>query len=141
MPIAIERLPGESIICATTSEPFAPTRDVPAMFAEITRIRLELQGDVALIVDLRETVKDSIAFAKLVAALAEAGRGIRAGRAAGIVRPPITIFVGSGPLVALAAQSIEQKQYRGVRALICNSPEEALALAREKLAELHPDQP
>ncbi|NLX09536.1 MAG: hypothetical protein GXY36_07760 [Chloroflexi bacterium] len=137
MTMTVERLPGESIIRATAAEPFSPTYDIPAMFAEVTHLRLELQGDVVLIIDFRETVKDSTAFTKLVTALAEAGRGIRAGRAAGIVRPPITIFVGSGPLTSLAAQSIEQAQYGGVRGLLSNSPEEALVLAREKLAELH----
>ncbi len=70
----------------------------------------------------------------MVIALAAASRGVRASQEAGVSGPPITIFVGSGPVAALASQAMEQEQYGGVKGHLCTSHEEALALAREKLS-------
>lgn len=66
-------------------------------------------------------------------ALSEASRGVKASQVAGVSGPPITIFVGSGPMMTLIAQAIEQEQYGGVRGNLCASLGEAIALAREKL--------
>lgn len=131
MPIIVEQLPGESIITATVSNPFEAREDVPAMFAEFTRLRLAIQGDVALIIDLSSA---KAAFSQTVVAMAEASSGIKAGRAAGIDRPPIIIFIGSGVLADLASKSMGQRQYGGVKGHLCASKDEALALAREVLA-------
>ncbi len=133
MPIQIEQLPGESIITAVATEPFNPEQDMPAMFAEFIRLRLAIQGGVALIVDVSDPANSPDSFSRMVFALAEAAQGIRAGRAAGVNGPPITIFVGSGPTAALASQAIEQEQYGGVKGHLCTSHDEALSLAREKL--------
>jgi hypothetical protein len=134
MPIKVERFSGESILCATVNEPFDPEREVPAMFAELIRLRLAIQGHVVYILDLGDTINTPDAFGKMVLALAEASRGIKAGREAGFAGPPTTIFVGSGPVADLISQSIEQEQYGGVRAQLCTSQAEALALARARLS-------
>jgi hypothetical protein len=134
MPIEIKQLPGESIITATVTQPFEPDKDMPSMFAEFIRLRMALQGSVALILDVSRTTDDRYAFSKMVYALAEASQGIKASKVAGL-RPPIIIFVGSGPVTDLAAQAIKQEQYGGVGALLCASVDEALALAREKISQ------
>jgi hypothetical protein len=131
MPVKVEQIPGESIITATVSEPFDPRQDIPAMFAELTQLRLTIQGDVAQILDLTGA---RVPFSQVMIALAEASSGIRAGRAAGIDRPPIMIFVGSGILADLASSAMGQRQYGGVKGHLCASKEEALALAREMLS-------
>lgn len=131
MPIKVEQLPGESIITATVGNPFDAREDVPAMFAEFTRLRLAIQGNVALIIDLSGA---RAAFSQTVIALAEASSGIRAGRAAGIDRPPIIIFVGTGVLADLASKAMGQRQYGGVKGHLCATQGEALTLAREVLA-------
>jgi hypothetical protein len=134
MPVRIEQLPGESIISAIVSEPFHPEVDMPAMFSEFIRLRLSIQGDVALIVDVTDTTSRPDAFSQMMFALAEASQGIRASQAAGVGGPPITIFVGSGLAASLASQAIAQEQYGGVRGHLCTSLDEALSLAREKLS-------
>jgi hypothetical protein len=131
MPIKVEQLPEESIIVATVSEPFDPRQDVPAMFAEFTRLRLAIQGDVAVILDLSG---GKAAFSQVVMALAEASSGIKAGRAAGIDRPPIMIFVGAGILADLASKAMAQRQYGGVKGHLCATQDEAIALAHEILS-------
>lgn len=131
MPIKVEQLPGEPIITASVSDPFDPRQDIQPLFAEITRLRLAIQDDVVLIIDL---TGGKPAFSQTVIALAEASSGIRAGRAAGIDRPPITIFVGSGVLADLASKAMAQRQYGGVKGHLCATKDEALALAREVLA-------
>jgi hypothetical protein len=134
MPVKIEQLPGESIVHATVHEPFVPERDMPAMFAEIIPLRMTIQGDVALIIDFSATTNHPNSFSKMVFTLAEAAQGIKAGRAAGVSRPPILIFVGTGPIADIASQAIEQEQYGGVKGHLCASQDEALALARAKLS-------
>jgi hypothetical protein len=131
MPIKVEQLPGESIITATVSQPFEPRQDIPALFEELTRLRLAIQGEVALILDLSSA---RAAFSQTVIALAEASSGIKSGRAAGIDRPPIVIFVGTGILADLASKAMGQRQYGGVKGHLCATKDEALALAREVLA-------
>ena len=131
MPIKVEQLPGESIIVAATHEPFDPNQDVQAMFAEITRLRLTIQGNVALIIDFSD---DPASFSQLVVGLAEASRAIQAGKAAGINRPPLTIFVGTSTMTELASQAMGQKQYGGVQGHLCATKDEAIALARTKLS-------
>jgi hypothetical protein len=134
MPIKIEQFPGESIISATVNEPFDPGQDIPPLFAELIRLRLSIQGDVALILDFADTTNNPDAFSRMVFALAQASQGIKDGKAAGVGRPPILIFVGSGPIADIASQAMEQEQYGGVRGHLCASKDEALALAREKLS-------
>ncbi|MBN1311933.1 MAG: hypothetical protein JXB30_10980 [Anaerolineae bacterium] len=131
MPVEIEKLPDEPIIVATMKDPFDPGQDIPAMFAEFTRLRLEIENDVALIIDIRG---NKAAFSQVMVAMAKASRGIRDGKAAGVKSPPIIIFVGSGILADLAANAMAQKQYGGVKGHLCTSTDEALALAREILA-------
>jgi hypothetical protein len=131
MPIKVEQLPGESIITASVKEPFVPREDMPAMFAEITQLRRAIQGDVVQILDITSS---RIPFSQVMLALAEASNGIKAGRAAGMDRPPIMIFVGSGVLADLASKAMGQRQYGGVSGHLCASMEEALALAREMLS-------
>ncbi|MBN1200563.1 MAG: hypothetical protein JXJ20_01785 [Anaerolineae bacterium] len=134
MPIKMEQLPGESIINATINEPFDPDRDIPALFAEFIPLRLAIQGDVALILDFSSVVSKPNSFSPMVLSMAEASRGVRASKEAGVGRPPITIFVGSGPIANLAAQAMEQEQYGGTRGHLCATYDEALALARAKLS-------
>lgn len=134
MPITIEQLPGESIISATVNEPFNPEQDISAMFAGFIQLRLKIQGDVALILDVRNTANRPDAFSQLVLSLAEAAQGIKASKASGVGGPPIVIFVGTDLMTALASQAIEQEQYGGVRGHLCTSKDEALALARAKLS-------
>lgn len=134
MPIKVERIPNESIIKATINEPFDPPTDIPAMFAEFIPLRQTIQGPMALIVDLNETNSVPDAFGRIVIALAEAAKGIRASKEAQLGGPPILIFVGSGFMAELSADAVEQEQYGGTKAQLCTTLEEALALAREKLA-------
>lgn len=130
MPAKVEQIPGEPIVVTTVTEPFDPRQDIATTFAEITQLRLAIQGDVVLILDLRGARTN---FSQMVAALAQAADGIRAGRAAGIDRPPITIFVGSGILADFASKAMGQRQYGGVKGHLCATQDEAIALAREVL--------
>lgn len=134
MPIEIEQLPGESIIFASVKEPFVPERDVPLMFKEFLPLRMTMQGNVALIVDLAAITNAPDAFSRLVMVLAEAGHGIKVHKASGVASPPILIFVGTGPVADIAAQAIDQDQYGGVKADLCASRDEAVALARTKVS-------
>lgn len=134
MPVIIERLPEEAIIRVTVTRPFEPQHDVPAMFAKFIPLRMAIQGPVVLIVDLSATSAGPDAFSQMVVALAEAGRGIKAGKQAGVGGPPMVIMVGAGVVADIAAQSLDQEQYGGTRADLCATYEEALALARTKLA-------
>lgn len=131
MPIKIEKLPDEPIITATVTDPFDARQDVPGMFAEFTRLRLAAKGDVAVILDISNA---RAPFSQTVIALAEASSGIKAGRAAGIDRPPIMIFVGTGVLAELASKAMGQRQYGGVKGHLCATKDEALSLARQILA-------
>lgn len=131
MPIQVELLPGEPIITATVINPFDARQDIPGMFAEFTRLRLASKGDVAVIVDISGA---KAPFSQTVMALAEASSGIKAGRAAGIDRPPIMIFVGTGILADLASKAMGQRQYGGVKGHLCATKDEALSLARQILA-------
>lgn len=133
MPVEIKQLPGESIIYATVNKPFKPDEDMPAMFAEVIRLRQAIHGTVVLILDVTSTISEPDAFSTMVAALANARHGIKASKTVGL-QPPITIFVGSGSVMDLAAQAITQEQYGGVGAHLCISYDEALTLAREKLS-------
>ena len=132
MSVTVEQLPGESIINAIISEPFDPEQDIPAMFAQFIPLRTAIQGDVALILDVTNVISQPNAFTEMVFALANAAKGIKASKAAGL-KPPITVFVGSGEMADLAAQAIEQEQYGGTKAHLCASQDDALALVREKL--------
>ncbi len=132
MPIQVEQLPGEPIITATVINPFDARQDVPAMFAEFTRLRLALQGDVVLIIDLSG---GRVAFSQTVAAMTEASSGIKASRAAGVDRPPIVIFVGTSVLVDLASRAMGKRQYGGVKGHQCATKDEAIALGREILSK------
>lgn len=134
MPIQVEQLPGESIISATVNEPFNPENDVPAMFGEFIRLRMAIQGPVVLILDLHNTTNSPDAFSKMVLALANAAQGIRASKSSQFKQPPVTIFVGSGELVSLAAEAVGQDQYGGVKGDLCATYDEALTLARAKLS-------
>lgn len=130
MPIKVKQLPEEPIIVAAITEPLNLAHDMPAMFAEFIRLRLAIQGPVALIMDISQ-VPDS--FSEMAAALAEAGKGIRADKAAGVGQPPLLIFVGSGSITAIASEAMGQEQYGGVRGHLCASIEEALAFAEARL--------
>ena len=134
MPIQVEQIESESIIRATLNEPFDPQIDVPAMFGQFIGIRQTIQGPVALIVNLNNTNNGPDAFSRIVYALAEAARGIRASKQAHTGGPPILVFVGSGSLANLTTHAIVQDQYGGTNAHLCETVEEALALARQKLA-------
>jgi hypothetical protein len=135
MPIQIEQIPGENIITGTVDEPFNPENDVSTMFAQFIGIRKTINGPLALIIDFSNTINAADAFSRIVFTLAEAARGIRASKQAQLAGPPILIFVGSGSLADLVTQAIEQEQYGGTKAHLCATQEEALALAREKLAD------
>jgi hypothetical protein len=130
MPVKIEQLPGESIVVATPSRPFEPKQDMTAMFAELTRLRLSIGGPVALIVDSSGT---PISFSQMVIVLSEASHAVKASKEAG-GQPPITIFIGSGRLAELVSQAMGQRQYGGVSGHLCTTLDEALTLARKKLA-------
>lgn len=130
MPVKVKQLPEEPIIVAAITEPLDLAHEMPAMFAEFIRLRLAIQGPVALIMDISQ-VPDS--FSEMAAALAEAGKGIRAGKTAGVGQPPLLIFVGSGSVTAIASEAIDQDQYGGVRGHLCTSIEEALTFAETHL--------
>ena len=72
MPIQLEQIPGESILIATTREPFDPENDVPAMFAEFIRARQTINGPIVLIVDFNSTTNAPDGFSRVVFGLAEA---------------------------------------------------------------------
>jgi hypothetical protein len=108
---------------------------MPAMFAEFISLRQAIQGDVAMVLDVMDVTNNPASFSKMVMALGEAAQGIKAGKAAGLA-PPITFFVGTDPITALASEAIEQKQYGGARGQLCATVDEALAQARAKLASL-----
>jgi hypothetical protein len=133
MPIKVERLLGESIILAVITLPFNPEHDIPTMFGQFISLRMTIQDRVALILDFTSTIANPEAFGIMVQALAQASRGIRASREAGVGGPPITIFVGSGPIAAIASEALEQEQYGGVRGQLCVSRDDALTLARSLL--------
>ncbi len=134
MPVKLERIPGESIIHATVDEPFDPEHDIRNMYNDYISLRMPIPGQVALIIDVGKTVQGPDSFSNMVIALAEISKGIRTSKSAGFTSPPIVILVGSGMIADLVAKAPEQEQYGGVRGLLCSSYEEALALAREKLA-------
>ena len=131
MPIELEQLPGESIIIATHVEPFDPTQDVPAMFAKFTQLRLAIQGTVALIVDFSEA---KVGFNQTAVALTEAFKGVKAGKAAGVDRPPIIILVGSGVIANVTSKAMTKVPHGYANNHLCASKDEALSLARELLS-------
>ena len=133
MPIELEQLPGEAIIKATIGESLDPERDIAAMFAEFIQLRMAIRGPVVLILDFSHTANNPYGFSQMVMGMAQAAQGIKQSKATGVGSPPITIFVGSDSLTDLAAQAISQEQYGGVRAEVCATVDEALALARSKL--------
>ena len=131
MPIEIEQLPDESIIVMTVTQPFDPGQDMEPMFKEITRMRLAMEDEVVQIIDLKNS---RMAFSQTVVTMAEAARGIKASKAAGLKGPPTTVFIGSGMLADLTSKAMEQRQYGGVKGRLCANRDEALTLAREILA-------
>lgn len=134
MPVEVEHVSGESIIVATAKKPFLSERDVPMMFKEFVPLRMTIKGNAVLIVDLSATMDTPDAFSQMVVGLAEAATGIKAHKASGVASPPILILIGSGLVADIAAQAIAQDQYGGVKAHLCASRDEALALARTKLS-------
>lgn len=134
MPIQVEQLPGEPIICASVEEPFEPQKDVPAMFQRYIALRQSINGPAALIFDFKNAHDAPNAFTRIMYALAEAAKGIRASKQAQTSGPPILIFVGDGYSASMVTQAIEQRQYGGRQAYLCTTQEEALALAREQLS-------
>ncbi|MBN1562361.1 MAG: hypothetical protein JXA10_00870 [Anaerolineae bacterium] len=133
MPIEIKHYPGEAILSVTITNPFEPEHEMPAMFGQFMQLRHTTKGVVALILDLSDTINKPDEFSNMVSALAQAGKNIKASKIAGL-EPPIIIIVGSGPMVDLASRAITQEQYGGAGTHLCSSRDEALALAREKLA-------
>lgn len=129
MPVTVEKVQDDPIIIATTLSPFAPSADMPAMFGEITRHRMSINGPSALIIDCSNTM-DS--FNVMMTAMAEASQAIKKSRES-VGQAPILIFVGTGLLAEIAAKSMGQSQYGGVSGELRPTREEAIAIAREKL--------
>jgi hypothetical protein len=136
MPIQLEQVPGENILIAINLEPFDPQNDMPSMFAQFMRSRQTMIGPVALIVDFNNTNTVPTGFTRVVLSLGEVAKGIRANKQAQLAGPPILIFVGSGSFADLVTGVVEHEHYGGAKAQLCATKEEAIALAREKLAAL-----
>lgn len=136
MTIKVERLPGESIIYISVHEPMDPRRDMAALFPQIVALRQTMPPQVVMVIDLGGSLHTPDAFSQMVLALAEASHGVRASRASGLPSAPTTIFVGSGIVAEVAAQSMAQEQYGGVGGSLCATLDEAYALARAKLASV-----
>ncbi|MBN1427009.1 MAG: hypothetical protein JXB07_01410 [Anaerolineae bacterium] len=130
MPIKVEQLPGESIIIATVSELSDSQQDVPAMFADITQLRLKIRGTVVLILDFSDA---KVSFNQIAVGLGEAFKGIKAGKADGIERPPIVILVGSGVTTKVTSKVMTQMP-EFANGHMCTSKDEALVLARKLLS-------
>jgi fructose-specific component phosphotransferase system IIB-like protein len=133
MAIKLERLPGESIFVAEIATP-VNSEDVPSMFQQMIPMRLAIRGKLVLILDFTKALDHPESFGLMSLAMAQASRGIRVSRDVGVDGPPITIYVGTGPIVAIASEAMEQDQYGGVRGQLCASRDEAITLARTLLA-------
>ncbi len=130
MPFNVERLGQESIIILTITGSFegmAALQDYQEAVAQIARIAAEIEGPVYRITD---GTAAQINFGNLVMALGEARFGDK-----GSVSDPRmkSIFVGKSDLMQLAAQSLSQKQYGHLNITLCDSLDNAVALAREQL--------
>lgn len=136
MPIQTERFADEAIIVATLYKPFEAEYDTATMFRDYLAIRETMpeQDSVVFIINFNDTNDVPDAFSRIVYGMDEAARGIRTSRELLGGQPPILIFVGDDALTRMVAASVVQEQYGGSNSHQCPTVDEALALAREKLA-------
>lgn len=136
MSVTVEQLPGEQIFVATFSQPFDPTQDTKDMFKVFVPMRSGIKGPWALVLDFTATSADVGAFSQMIIGMAEASAHIRLSKNEEGMSPPFVFYVGTGEILALAADSMAQTQYGGVKGRTAASRDEAITLARTTLSDV-----
>lgn len=127
MPVTNQKLVDEPVIVSTYENPFDPRNDIPRAHQEIAGLMQAIEGNVYVIVDVTNLTGD---FNVLVEALALSARG-KDGSTADPRRK--TVIVGSGALLQLGANAMQQEQYGSINTPLFGSYDEALAHVRAQL--------
>lgn len=131
MPYDLKQLPGEPVLISTLLSPFDVENDLRAIGDETRGILENMPGTYYFITDTTQI--DHITFGHVVFGLVAVTRGaasflLRDDR----LKP---LFVATSTLARLATDSLKQKQYGGLSFKVFRTLDEAIAFAREQIAE------
>ena len=131
MPYTVEQLPGEAIIRVVFTNPVDFQHDIDDLLAQLLDIAKDIPGSRAYVIyDVRGF---KIGFSELVMALAAALRPSKSDLAWDTrIRGAV---VGATGLLKLGFESAKQAQYGGINFEPFNTFEEAVAFAREQIAQ------
>ncbi len=128
MPYTVRRLPGEPIIVMTPTDFFVPSQNIIPMFVETAALMKDIQGKVYRIADARAI---RLTFSVVVSAMAEAFRT----HSDALADPRVvSIIVGKGQLVEMAAKSFRMRLRDAFSVVVFDDLDEALAYCRERIA-------
>jgi hypothetical protein len=130
VPYTLEKLPDEPILLSVMGEAYDVGRDAPAACQQLFDLLETMDVPVFLVVDARKLTAD---FGDVVAGLGTATR-----KGVAVLRHPniqeIVLVTTSG-LVSMGAKALGQLQYGGLRSSVFETLDEALAYARDRVAE------
>ena len=127
MAYEIEKIDGEPIIVVTYKEPYSPNEDVIQTNRLVAKYLDDIEGPVYLINDIRQV---RLSFTSMVQTMAAAFRDettLEADRIKGVA-------VGAGRMLKMMVDSAKQMQFGNVNIDMFDTPEEAIAFAREQVA-------
>ena len=130
MPFAIEKLAGEPIVRVKVSSPFDVRQDLPQLAQQLHAAFDAEEGPLWDITDVRDL---SIGFGDMVYAMALMTRG----ELAVLNHPKLRRFVviASSSLLLIAAKALGQQQYGAIPVMICETPDDALAVVRAEIPQ------
>lgn len=129
MPIIVEKLPDEPIIVVTCQEPMNYVQEAPAAFDQVLALRDTIYGCSEYFV-VFDASAVRMSFGDMVTMMGEVKRASQQRRSDLAVIPSL---VGSGGLVELAANAVQQTQYGAYKVPLFTSTDQALASIRAGL--------
>lgn len=130
MPTDIQRIDDDAIIYITIQSPFKPSEEIPTMHKRIDDLARNMGRPIFRIIDL---TRSEIDFSALVEALQEDTNNA-AGSATDWRFQPL--FVGTDNIAKLAADSLQQQQYGGIKTRLFSTREGAIAHAQQELQRI-----
>jgi hypothetical protein len=130
MPILVEKLRDEPIITVTFEDPINYMAEVPEAFDAILIMRDAINGSPRYFI-IFDVSRVQVGIDEIVLTLGEAKQASK------MRRPDLPLslsIVGSGGLIEMAANAMEQAQYGAYQMPLFTSLDQALAAARAQFA-------
>jgi hypothetical protein len=130
MAYTVERLTNEPIVVLTVRDPLGPPEMQREAQMKVAEAGADITGAIYRITDLTEL---TISFGDIVRSLGEEAKSKREGSMSDShVR---SIIVAKDEIIKMAAASLSQEQYGALNIKLFTTRDEAVAYAREQIAE------